>query len=471
LIAIYYYFVFVVLLLVWPVLLFKKKTRAGLGQKLGFIPAAIKSKSANLKGCVWFHAVSVGEFNAIFHMVKGFHLRHPYIPLVISTTTETGQKLARERLGEIATIIYFPFDLPGAITAWMKCLKPALVVIAETEIWPGFTHVCKKRGVKVMVVNGRMSPKSFRSYLRNRWLFKPVLERFSVIGVQSPEEAERYRAVGGDKLNIAVLGNIKFDGLEPVAKEVTERLEKTLNIGPAGSLALRAHQYGSGLPPVPVLVAGSTHDLEEVCVLKAYAQLLDTAHGGRARLVIVPRHPERFDKVAELIKEYDFIPRRYSRREGFELDLPGATGAKVEVYLLDVIGQLFDFYSLASVAFVGGTLAPVGGHNIMEPYAYGVPVVVGPRTEKVRDLMLPLTSQQAILQGKNEASIIAHILDLFADEQKRTEVGLAGRKILTDSQGAVAKALDLIELQLVDENLKGIAAAKDAILEEVVRGD
>lgn len=424
-IALYYYFVFILLFLLAPFLLLKKKARAGLGQKLGFVPSAIKAKGPGLKGCVWFHAVSVGEFNAILPLVRSFAAKHPEVPLVVSTTTATGQKLAQEKISDLATVIYFPLDLPGAIGAWLKLLEPRLVVIAETEIWPGFTHACAKRRVKVMVVNGRMSPKSFKSYYRFRAFFGPILRRFSVIGVQSPEEAKRYFDVGGDEIKVEVLGNIKFDGLKPVTAAVKNDLQKFIALTEGA----------------PVLVAGSTHELEEACVLKAYGQLLDTSYGAKAKLIIVPRHPERFDKVAELIKEYDFTPRRYSQSQPF-------AGGKNEVYLLDSIGKLFDFYSLATVAFVGGTLAPVGGHNIMEPYAYAVPVVVGPRTEKVKDLMVALRAQDAILQGKNEQAVIAHILSLFESEQKRQKAGLAGEDILIKSQGAMAKALTLIENQI-----------------------
>lgn len=424
-IAIYYYFVFVVLAFLSPFLLLKKKARAGLGQKLGFVPAAIRTKAPELKNCVWFHAVSVGEFNAILPLVKAFHERHPETPLVVSTTTATGQKLAREKIGDIACVIYFPIDFPPPIHTWLKLLAPRLVIIAETEIWPGFTHECRKRGIKVMVVNGRISPRSFKSYHRLRFFFGPVLARFSVIGVQSPEEAKRYFAVGGDQLKVEVLGNIKFDGLKPISASAKNDLARQINL-PDGAV---------------VVVAGSTHESEEACVLKTYNQLLDTTLGARARLIIVPRHPERFDRVAELIKEYDLIPRRHSLGQAF-------TGAKGEVYLLDVIGKLFDFYSLSTVAFVGGTLAPVGGHNIMEPYAYAVPVVVGPRTEKVKDLMDALTAQQAIIQGKNEGAVIEGLLTFVHNEDLRRKAGLAGEEILLKSQGAVAKAVTLIESQL-----------------------
>ncbi len=435
--AIYYYFVFWLLVLFAPFLLLKKKARAGLLQKLGFVGKELREKSQSLNGCVWFHAVSVGEFNAILPLLKAFASRHPELPLVVSTTTATGQKLAREKASDLATVIYFPLDLPWPVAIVLGLLRPRLVVIAETEIWPGFTHECKKRGVKVMVVNGRISPRSFKSYRRFRFFFAPVLGRFSAIGVQSPEEASRYYAVGGDRINVEVLGNIKFDGLKPVPARISDDLRDKLGLKAAA----------------PVLVAGSTHEGEEACMLKAYHQLLDTTYGAEVKLIIVPRHPERFDRVADLIKEFDFVPRRYSKEESF------TPGAKNEVYLLDVIGKLFDFYSLATVAFVGGTLAPIGGHNIMEPYAYGVPAVVGPRTEKVRDLMAALGARQAILQGRDEAAVIANVLSYFQDGEKRKAAGLAGEEILIKSQGAVLKAIDLIERQLPAERSGGILAA------------
>lgn len=420
-----YYLCFgLVLVVAGPFLLLQKKARAGLWQKLGFVPGAIKAKKNQLSGCVWFHAVSVGEFNAVTPLIKAFHAKYPTVPIVVSTTTYTGQKLAQEKISDIASVIYFPYDLPFATSAYLDLLKPRLVVIAETEIWPGFCRECKNRKIKLVVVNGRISPRSFKSYFRYRAFFGPVLRLFDEIGVQSKEEAERYSKIASGGAKIRVLGNLKFDGLQPVSLENSEKLRAAINL-PADRFTL---------------VAGSTHEGEELAMLKAYGRMLDINGGAAAsttRLILVPRHPERFDHVAALIDQNGYKVRRYSRNEIFD-------DSGREVYLLDVIGKLFDFYSLATVAFVGGTIAPIGGHNIMEPYAYEVPVAVGPHIEKTRDVADALVARQAIVIGADADAVIERLVHYFTNAESRRIDGLAGSEILKGSQGALAKAMDML---------------------------
>lgn len=433
-----YYFCFsLVLFVAGPFLLVKKKARAGLWQKLGFVSKELRDSQGKLTGCVWFHAVSVGEFNAVLPLIKSFQAKYPHLPIVVSTTTYTGQMLAQEKVGAIASVFYFPYDLPTAACTYLELLKPRLVVIAETEIWPGFSYQCKRLGVKLVVVNGRMSPRSFQSYRRYRQIFSPVLQAFTEIGVQSHEEAKRYSEVGGPKVNIRVLGNLKFDGLEPIAAEQIAQLRQQINL------------------PVDrfVLVAGSTHEGEETAMLKAYGRMLDTNGGefaAKVRLVLVPRHPERFDHVAAMVDQAGYTVRRHSRRESF-------ADSGREVYLLDVIGKLFDFYSLANIAFVGGTIAPVGGHNIMEPYAYGVPVVVGPRVEKTKDVAKALVACNALALCASSEEVVESLLRLFLDGNARLNAGAAGRELLNASQGALAKALDMLADNLQETTVPSLS--------------
>ncbi|HMY02577.1 MAG TPA: 3-deoxy-D-manno-octulosonic acid transferase [Candidatus Obscuribacter sp.] len=426
-----YYFCFALLLLLaLPLLLFKKKARAGFSEKLGIIPGRIKSKQRQLAGCLWFHAVSVGEFNAVFPLIKAFKKEHPAAGLVVSTTTGTGQALAREKCRDLAEVIYFPYDLPFSNKAWLDALSPSLVAITETEIWPGFTYECKKRGIMLTVVNGRISPRSFKGYKRFRAFFGPVLRRFDNIGVQSLEEAERYRAIAGQEAKITVLGNLKFDGLTPPSEETRAALRALVNID-AGA--------------APVVVAGSTHEGEEAAFLSYLKE-----HGKKREfhLILVPRHPERFQHVARLIEEAGFVVRRYSKQEGFLPDL----AVSKQVYLLDAIGKLFDFYSLADIAFVGGTLAPIGGHNIMEPYAYGVPVVVGPHIEKTRDVAQALSQAGALTMVSSGEALTPALSLLLSDESERLSRGERGRGILIASQGAVGKAMHMLEATLSKNN-------------------
>lgn len=423
----YYSFVVLVLGLFGPILLLSAKRRCGLGQKLGIVSPHIRLRRAARQRPVWFHAVSVGEFNAVWPLIQCFLKEYPGYPVCVSTTTRTGHDLARQRLAGVGEVFYFPLDLPWAVAAWLDALRPSLVAIVETEIWPGFTSACTRRKIPIIVVNGRISSRSFNAYYHLRALFGQVIRQFSVVAAQSATDAERYCAIAGESLNVAVTGNLKFDGLRPVASGETDQLRHQLN--------LASDQF--------VLVAGSTHEGEESAILAAFSKLREALATEDARsknpprrLILAPRHPERFTRAAQLIKEAGFRPRRYSAGEGFEDDQ--------DVFLLDTIGELFRYYSLASVAFVGGTLAPIGGHNILEPYAYAVPVICGPHLDKTQDLASALSKRQAIRIVHQEPELAQHLIELARSEQLRHQLGNAGKQLLSESQGAVERTLALL---------------------------
>jgi 3-deoxy-D-manno-octulosonic-acid transferase len=417
LLAIYYILLLVVGLFAGPFLLLKKKARAGLWQKLGMVPAQIKR--IGTQSPLWFHAVSVGEFNALWPLLAELHRLHPQQAIVVSTTTATGQALARQRAGSFASIFYFPFDLPGPVHNWLKALQPAAVLIVETELWPGFYNMCAARKIPLIIVNGRMSPRSFKGYQSLRGLIGKALSQSSLILAQSQAEAARYRDLAGEKVRIEVTGNLKFDGLEPI--EESERL-LLLN-----QLALQENDL--------VIVGGSTHEGEEAALLCALASLRQA--GLKPKLILVPRHPERFKRAAELVAKAGFSPRLFSSGDSFTGD--------DDVYVLDTIGQLMRFYSLAKIAFVGGTLVAIGGHNLVEPCAYAVPVVCGPHVEKTRDVAYALSENNALLLSKNAEELTANILKLASDESYRQELGRNGLNWLASSQGAVASALAHLE--------------------------
>ncbi len=410
----------VIAVLVGPFLLFKRRARYGMPQKLGFVPDALRQKyqAANCVRPIWFHAVSVGEFNAALPLLKRLHEKHPQQTIVVSSTTGAGHKLAQERVSQFADCVYFPYDLPWCTANWLDALNPKLVTIVETEIWPGFVNQCKEKNIPVTMINGRMSPRSFGSYYKFRSFFGPVLRQFHLIGVQSSGEAERYRKVAGESLPLQILGNIKFDGLEPISKSEQEELMQKLNLS-EGEL---------------VFIAGSTHDGEETAVLNAFKKLAD-ARG--KRLVIAPRHPERFDRVADTIRLAGFRPRRFSEDEKFEQE--------GNVYLLDAIGHLAKFYSVATVAFVGGTLAPIGGHNIVEPFTYSVPVLAGPHLHKTKDVADALLARKALTVVQNEDELAEQLQRLFDSAELRDQLGQIGNEWLRESQGAVDRALSMIE--------------------------
>jgi len=416
----YYTLMVVVAVLFGPFLLLKRRARYGMPQKLGLVPDSIKEKYAS-PTCmrpIWFHAVSVGEFNAAWPLLKQLHEKHPQQTIVISSTTGAGHKLAEERASAFADCIYFPYDLPWCTANWLNALKPKLVTIVETEIWPGFVNQCKNRNIPITMINGRMSPRSFGSYYKFRSFFAPILRDFHSIGVQSSGEAERYRKVAGETLPVQILGNIKFDGLEPISKEEKEELAQKLN--------LTADDM--------VFIAGSTHEGEEAAILNAFKKLTDPK--GK-RLIIAPRHPERFDKVADLIRLAGFRPRRFSENEKFEQE--------GNVYLLDAIGHLAKFYSVATVAFVGGTLAPIGGHNIVEPFTYSVPVLAGPHLHKTKDVADALLARKALTVVQDEKELAEQLQQLMDKPELRQQLGSSGNEWLKESQGAVSRALSMIE--------------------------
>lgn len=420
--VIYYIGITLLLLFVWPVLIFSSKARFGVSQKLGFIPSAVRErlKSMSVKP-VWFHSVSVGEFNAAYPLIKAFHEKHPTRPIVVSTTTGTGQKLAAERVGDFAQVIYFPYDAYFCVKSWLDAINPALFVVVETEMWPGLISQCKKRGVPVVIVNGRISPRSFKSYCRIKPFFHRYVKMIERIGAQTENEAERYKMLSDGAVPIDVMGNLKCDGLKPKPKDEIDKLRSSLDLG-ADDL---------------VFIAGSTHEGEEAAVLSAYTQVLKLMPDKTIRLIIAPRHPQRFDRAAELIKASGFTVLRHSKSERFKNDF--------DVYLIDSIGHLASFYGVATVAFVGGTIAPIGGHNVLEPYTYNVPVIAGPRLEKTRDFARLLQDRDALFVVKNANEMAHELQRLLGDEKLRLEIGVRGNKLLLDSQGAVGKALVILE--------------------------
>lgn len=465
-IFIYYILVLLVLVVAGPFLLLKKKSRAGLSQKFGIVPEQLKERVGSrkqshrqvevqpnsneiTKSGIWLHAVSVGEFNAVFPLVKRLQEEMPDLPLYLSTTTATGQALACERVGSFASVFYFPLDLPGPIASWLDTLQPQLVAIAETEIWPGFAHECKKRGIKLVTVNGRISPNSFKTYYSLRAFFGRVLSCYTAFGVQTESEAQRFRAIGGENSSISVLGNLKLDGLSPA---------------PAPDIVALKDEIGLTDDDF-VLVAGSTHEGEETAVLSVFRKLCDeyrlrtsggtsvSAVAKRPRLIIAPRHPERFNRAAEIIAEANFSLKRNSAGQLFDRGDASGDDAKHrqapdQVYLLDSLGQLARFYGLASVAFVGGTIKNVGGHNVAEPYAYSVPVCCGPHIQKTFDVASALAGREAILIAADEAELCRAVLDLYRNPELAAALGKRGKDWIDENQGAVGRTLEFIRQTL-----------------------
>ncbi len=409
------------LLLASPLLLFSSKARFGVSQKLGFIPQSIKD-SIKPKS-LWVHAVSVGEFNAVLPLLKKLKENLPDLPLFVTTTTGTGQAMAKEKAGSFATVAYFPYDMPGSVNTWLDAVNPSAFLLVETEIWPGFVYACHQRKIPVMSVNARMSPRSYKSYFNFRFFFKEVLNLFTVIGVQSKSEAERFASVQGSDKNIQILGNIKLDGLTGDATKNDTVLKNYLGSD--------ASQF--------LFTAGSTHEGEEVLVLDAFKHLIQNKQeqSPMPKLVIAPRHPERFEHVRNLIKEAGFSPKSFSKSEKL--------GPDDHVFLLDTLGKLMESYSLSQLAFVGGTLVNIGGHNVAEPFAFRVPVVCGPYIQKTRDLANALAEIDALTIASNNEEFKSQIQYLYDHKEEALRKGNLGKNWIEQNLGACDRAFLVIK--------------------------
>jgi 3-deoxy-D-manno-octulosonic-acid transferase len=409
-------------------LIFKPKARAGLLQKLGIVPVGFCPKP----GGIWFHAVSVGEFNAIKALLDEFHSAHPGLDVVVSTTTATGQKIARDSVGSWAKVVFLPFDLPWSVSAWLDRARPQLVVISETEIWPGLVYQCTRRSIKVVAVNGRLSPRSFGTYSRFGAFFAWVFGNFTAFGVQSEAEAARYRELLGPANNVPVevLGNLKLDGMYPMAVAQIEDLRTELSLTEEDL----------------VLIAGSTHEGEESVVCGIYGRL--KFKYPRLKLILVPRHPERFDRVEEIIKSERLQYTKFSQNKAL------ASQKRPDVLLVDTMGQLTKLYSLANIAFVGGTIARIGGHNLMEPFVYKVPVVSGPQVFKIRDTADQLSRLKAAFIVQSEEELEEKIDYLLSHEAEREAMGLRGYEYLIANLGATKRALEFLNATIGGPGMK-----------------
>jgi 3-deoxy-D-manno-octulosonic-acid transferase len=434
-INIYYLLVALILALAGPFMLLVRKARAGVLQKLGVLPDSLKQSARGYQNGIWIHAVSVGEFNAVKPLIERIRDELPQFPIVVSTTTHTGQALARDKVGDYAQVLYFPFDLPFATGFHLSLFKPRLVVVAETELWPGFVNECTRRGIPIIVVNGRMSPKSFRFYRRFKLLFGPTLGKLAHLVVQSDNEAGRYREVGDQHLPITVSGNMKLDGLVTIGDTEINDLRDRIGLHPGDF----------------VVIAGSTHEGEEAAVLAAHKQTLENFRLRRGyplprpRLIIAPRHPERFERVVKLVCDCGFTPRRFSSADRFDSDQ--------DVFVLDGLGQLAGFYGLASIAFVGGSLVPVGGHSLVEPLAYSVATICGPHVHKTRDIANALLEAGALVMVGNSEELKERIVSFHNDPQRsQVELGLRGQRWIGSNQGAVERTFTVVRDILLRES-------------------
>jgi 3-deoxy-D-manno-octulosonic-acid transferase len=372
------------------------------------------------KPCIWVHAVSVGEVQAAAALVNTLRERYPDIPLVVTTFTPTGAGRARALFKDRAQVRYLPFDMPGAVRRFFNRTRPRLAVIFETELWPNLYYQRSRRRVPLVLASARLSARSVDRYGRLGALFRETLAQGVVVAAQGAADASRFRALGSDPGNTHVTGNLKFDFSVPA--DIAER-----------GRALRDYYAPGRL----VWIAGSTHGGgEEEALLEA--QKLIRSRQPRALLVMAPRHPNRFGEVAAQLVSRGV---RFIRRS--QAPAAGAT-PEAEVMLLDSLGELLDFYAASDVAFVGGSLVPIGGHNLLEPAALGLPILTGPNNSNSADAARLLIANGAVQVVQNPQELADKVVSLFAEPQTRARMGAAGRAFVEANKGALQKLLSLV---------------------------
>ena len=403
-----------------------QKYREGLRERLGRVPSLEGRRSGNTgveRPLIWIHAVSVGEVLAVSRLVNQLEAALPGYFIAISTTTRTGQELARERFGP-GRVFYCPLDLPWAVRAYFAALKPSLLILAETEFWPNLLNSCFRRRIPVAVVNARISDRSWPRYRRVRVLFRHLLQQISCVLAQSETDAERLKAIGCLPQRVSVAGNLKFDVRVAAEADATRQLRIL-----AGDLRL--------------VVAGSTLEDEEESLLDTWPSILE-AHPQLA-MVLAPRHPERFGAVVKLLEESVFPSSRRSKWRS----MPPQPLVPGEIVLLDTIGELASVYSLAAAAFVGGSLVLAGGHNPLEPAQFGVPIVMGPNYANFRAITVDLLNHSAIhIAGKEE--LAAALIELLRDTVAASAMGERARKVFDQQAGATQRCVTAIKELLAE---------------------
>jgi 3-deoxy-D-manno-octulosonic-acid transferase len=390
------------------------KYRAGLSQRFGALPSTL---TASNEPTIWAHAVSVGEVVAASAVIATLRQKFPTHRVLISTTTSTGQKLAAQRFGA-ENVFYYPLDFAFAIRPYLAALRPELIVVAETEFWPNFFRLAKRSGARIAVINCRISDRSLPGYKRFRyWLPKllgKTLGHVDLFLAQTDEDHRRLIEIGAPEAKVSVVGNLKFDVLPPTPPPIVASLRESFDRSGAG----------------PILVCGSTLEDEEGSLLSAFHNIL--ANYPKAVMVLAPRHPERFDEVAELVEKLGFRMLRRSLWSGEPL-----TGA---VFLVDTIGELATLYSLATVAFVGGSLVPRGGHNILEPALHGVAIVTGNHYENFRDVVNFFASRKAVrIVGLAELPLV--FMELIENAGDRATLGRNALAALESQRGATERTV------------------------------
>ena len=401
-----------------------RKYVTGLRQRLGSIPTL----AASGRRVIWLHCVSVGETEAARPLVRALRKRFPSDRLVVSTTTVTGQQVANKAFAQdAAAIFYFPIDWAWTVRRVLRALNPSVVLIMETELWPNLLRECRRRSIPIALVNGRISQKSYRRYQQIRTFMKQVLHNLSVAFMQSDDDAARISALGLSDNRISILGNLKFDSSASTKLDLTAEIRERF--------ALKMDQ--------PLVVAASTHSPEESIVLDAFRTVKASPTGARARLLLAPRHPERFSEVAKLIADSGMT---WARRSA----LPTDEDTTCDVILFDSIGELRAVFPLADIAFIGGSIVSHGGQNVLEPAAQGVCVITGAHTHNFAAITKALLDEDALIQlpavsfAEASTELASAISELLSNDNRRQAVASRARAVCDRNRGATQRTVQMI---------------------------
>ena len=397
-----------------------KKYIGSLSQRMGYLPV-----SFNLDGedSIWLHAVSDCEVLTARALISDLKRRYPHLRIFLSTTTMGGQQVARRNVQDVDAVFYFPFDLAFIVRRTLRLVKPRLFIMMETEIWPNLLKECRKLGVATIMVNGRISSRSYPRYRMVRPFFRKVLADVDKFCMQSEESARRLVDIGADPSRVSVTGSLKFDSLD---------LPGAATPGRGRDRVLRYFRIASNRV---VIVAGSTMRGEEEPLLQAFRRLKGAGHN--PLLVLAPRNPERFGEVAQLARNQAFITVRRS-------DLPIDAEPRADVVVLDTLGELAQLYQLATAVFVGGSLVDYGGHNILEPAIFGKPIVFGPHMQNFKEIAETFLTNGAAVRVESERELEQTMMLLVADPVRRARLGAAARALVEANRGAKDKTLAVI---------------------------
>ena len=402
-----------------PLLLVRTGYRTGFWQRCGALPGALRTACRRCRP-IWVHAVSVGEVTAAAALITQLRTHWPGVPVVLSTATATGRQTAR-RINAADHVIFLPFDYPPIVAHAVRTIRPRMLITLETEIWPNLFRCLARSGIACALVSGRISERSLPGYRRFRPLFRRVLQHVTVLGMQTQRDAERIASIGADPARVSVTGNIKFDQAPPSAT--------------AAELAALRQRLGLS-DTQPVLVAGSTHRGEEEILLDAFARLR-RSHAGLT-LILAPRHPQRFAEVAALLRQRQITYHAWSTGTAAPArDTP-------QLILLDTIGELGRVYNLATIVFVGGSLVPVGGHNVLEPASLAKPVLCGPCMHNFVHITRELRQRDALITVSDTEDLIRQAGRLLDDRVRRRQLGQRAAAVIAANRGALARTCALL---------------------------